>query len=147
MKEKTAQNFFSKEEQNKIVSAIQKAEKLTSSEIRLHIDTQSELAPLDRTAYLFKHLKMHKTTARNGVLLYLSIKDRQFAIIGDAGIHCHVKDAFWERCKEGVLAQFKAGNYCKGITDCIELVGSALQKHFPYQDDDQNELPDEISFN
>ncbi len=147
MKENTAKNFFSEEEQKKIVKAIQEAEKQTSSEIRLHIDTHSELKPLDRTAYLFKHLKMHKTAERNGVLLYLSIKDRQFAIIGDAGIHLHVKDDFWESCKEGVLAQFQQGNYCKGITDCIETVGDALRKYFPYQNDDENELPDEISFN
>ncbi|PID88657.1 MAG: hypothetical protein CSB03_00225 [Bacteroidia bacterium] len=146
MEQNTAKNFFKKEEQEKIVRAIQQAESQTSAEIRLHIDTKTKLTALDRSAYLFKQLDMHKTAARNGVLLYMAIKNKQFAIIGDAGIHQYVKDEFWENCKEEVLAEFKNGNFLKGITECITKVGNALKEHFPRQVGDKNELPDELSF-
>lgn len=146
MEQNTAQNFFSLEEQQQIVQAIQTVELKTSSEIRLHIDTKTKLKALDRAAYLFKQLGMHQTDARNGVLLYMAVKDRLFAIIGDAGIHSCVKETFWTECKEEVLTEFKSGNFCSGIVSCILKVGHTLEKHFPYQKDDKNELPDELSF-
>lgn len=146
MEQNTAKNFFSLDEQKRIVLAIREVERKTSSEIRLHIDTETNLKVLDRAAYLFKRLDMYKTEARNGVLLYIAVKNKQFAIIGDAGIHYYVKDAFWTNCKEEVLAAFQAGNFCDGIVSCIAKVGDTLKVHFPYQDDDKNELPDELSF-
>ncbi|PVX51788.1 TLP18.3/Psb32/MOLO-1 phosphatase superfamily protein [Balneicella halophila] len=146
MEENTAKNFFSLEEQKKIVDAIKKVELRTSSELRFHIDTHTELTALDRAAYLFKKMKMHKTKARNGVLLYMSVQNKLFAIIGDAGIHQYVKDEFWNERTEEVLADFKVSNFCQGVVSCILKVGDALQKHFPYQENDVNELPDEITF-
>lgn len=146
MEQNTAKSFFTLEEQRLIIQAIREVELRTSSELRFHIDTETDLTALDRAAYLFKKMKMHKTQARNGVLIYMSVRNKLFAIIGDVGIHQYVKDEFWQECKEDVLMQFKANNFCKGITDCISKVGDALQRHFPYQKDDSNELPDEISF-
>lgn len=146
MEQNTAKNFFSLDEQKSIVLAIREVESRTSSEIRLHIDTETNLKALDRAAYLFKQLDMHKTEARNGVLLYMAVKNKHFAVIGDAGINFYVKDAFWTSCKEEALAAFKAGNFCKGIINCIATVGNALQEYFPYQKGDKNELPDELSF-
>lgn len=143
---KTAQDFFSQQEQKLIVEAIQDVELKTSSEVRLHIDTETKYKALDRAAYLFKQLDMHKTEARNGVLLYMAVKNRYFAIIGDAGINYHVKDSFWEKCSSEVLEEFKKGDFCKGITNCLLKVGKELQEHFPYQEGDKNELPDELSF-
>lgn len=147
MEENKAKNFFNKDEQNEIVKAIQQAELQSSAEIRVHIDDKTKLTALDRSAQIFKQLKMHKTQARNGVLLYMSIENKYFAIIGDAGIHQFVKDEFWANCTEEVLQEFKKGNFLKGITDCIAKVGNTLKQYFPYQTDDENELPNELSFN
>lgn len=146
MEQNTAKNFFSLDEQKRIVLAIRQAELKTSSELRLHIDTETNLNALDRAAYLFKQLGMHKTEARNGVLLYMAVKNKHFAIIGDAGINYYVKDEFWATRKEETLSAFKAGNFCYGIIACIKKVGDALQEYFPYQEGDKNELPDELSF-
>ena len=51
---------------------------------------------LDRAAWVFKKLGMHKTAERNGVLFYLAVDDRKFAIIGDAGINAKVPAGFWD---------------------------------------------------
>lgn len=146
MERNTAKKFFSLDEQKRIVLAIQRAERKTSCEIRLHVDTQTNLHVLDRAAYLFKQLDMHKTEARNGVLLYVAVKNKEFAIIGDSGVNYYVKDAFWTECKEEVLPAFKAHDFCEGIIACIEKVGNRFQEYFPYQEDDENELSDELSF-
>lgn len=146
MEQNTAKSFFSESQQTSIVATIKEVERNTSSEVRLHIDTHTKLKALDRAAYLFKQLNMHKTKARNGVLLYMSIQNKSFAVIGDAGIHHFVKDAFWNTCRDEVVTAFRKGNFCDGIIDCIKKVGVELQQYFPYQADDKNELPDELSF-
>ena len=86
--------FLSKEEEQLVVQAIQSAEHQTGGEIRVHIESICKGNVLDRAAWQFKSLKMHKTALRNGVLIYLSTDDRKFAIIGDAGINAVVPEGF-----------------------------------------------------
>jgi uncharacterized membrane protein len=101
---------------------------------------------LDRAAYLFEKLKMHKTERRNGVLFYLAVADRKFAILGDAGINAVTPENFWDEIKNTMSALFSEGQFSEGLCKGIEMTGEALHKYFPYQTDDINELPDDISF-
>jgi uncharacterized membrane protein len=139
-------DHFTKEQQNKIVEAIKQAEFNTSGEIRVHIEEKCKKDVLDRAADVFAMLKMHKTKLRNGVLFYLSVEDRKFAILGDAGINAKVPENFWESVKETVLEQFTSGNQTEGLVKGILMAGEKLKAHFPYQKDDVNELSDDISF-
>ncbi len=138
--------FFTKEEKLEILKAIQTAEKNTSGEVRVHIENSCKENELDRAAYWFSELKMHQTEQRNGVLFYLAINDRKFAILGDIGINAKVENDFWDSTKELVLGFFKEGKYAQGLGVGIIQAGLQLQKYFPYQSDDVNELSDEISF-
>jgi len=139
-------DHFTKEQQKQIVEAIKQAEHNTSGEIRVHIEKSCKIDVLDRAANVFAMLKMHKTKLRNGVLFYLSIEDRKFAILGDAGINAKVPENFWDSVKDTVLEQFKQGNQTEGLIKGILMAGEKLKTHFPYQKDDVNELSDEISF-
>jgi len=142
----SARDFFSGQEQEEIRQAIVKAEFNTSGEIRVHIESSCSGSVLDRAAFLFKQLGMNKTDLRNGVLIYLSVKNRQFAIIGDKGIHRVVLENFWDHIKEAVIRDFKEGRFKEGLIEAVSETGKHLKKHFPYRKDDVNELPDEISF-
>jgi uncharacterized membrane protein len=142
----SAKNFFSKDQQTQIVAAIKEAELNTSGEIRVHVEENCKVDVMDRAAYVFSLLKMHKTKLRNGVLFYLALKDRKFAILGDAGINKLVEDNFWDAINTHVLGKFKEGNHADGLSEGIIIAGEQLKKSFPYQDDDINELDDEISF-
>lgn len=141
-----ARNFFTPEQKRQIVEAIQKAEHATSGEIRVHLEEYCPGDVLDRAAYLFETLGMSQTAARNGVLIYLAVKDRKFAIVGDAGINAVVEEHYWEDVKHMLAEHFKRGEYISGLTKAIERTGSKLKKHFPFQANDVNELSDEISF-
>lgn len=141
-----AANFFSKEEKEKIKSAVKKAETSTSGEIRVHIDNHCKEDVMDRAAWWFGKLEMQKTELRNGVLFYLAVKDKKFAILGDAGINSLTPEDFWDSIKEKMLQLFQEGEFTEGLSEGILLAGKALQEHFPHQDDDVNELSDEISF-
>lgn len=138
--------FFTKDQEKSITDAIKEAELNTSGEIRLHIETDCKEDVLDRAAFLFEKLEMHKTELRNGVLFYLSLSDRKFAILGDAGINAVTPENFWEEIKETVISHFKKEQFAEGLSTGIKMAGEALKQHFPHQKDDVNELSDEISY-
>jgi uncharacterized membrane protein len=142
-----ASTFFSKEQQAQILGAVKEAEMETSGEVRVHIESSLKGEVLDRASWLFKKLGMHKTAERNGVLFYLAVNDRKFAIIGDAGINAKVPPGFWDDISELLKKNFKEGKFTEGLSEGILLAGEHLKKHFPHRPDDVNELPDEISFN
>jgi len=143
---KTAKDLFTKEQKEDIRQAILNAELDTSGEIRVHIETSSNGEVLDRAAFLFDKLGMQKTEKRNGVLFYLAVKNRRFAVIGDRAINAVVPDAFWDDLKNVQLNYFREEKFTEGLIEGISKVGTYLKKHFPYETDDVNELSDEISF-
>ncbi len=122
------------------------AELDTSGEIRVHIENQCSGDVMERAAFVFNRLDMHKTEKRNGILFYLAIHHRKFAIIGDQGINAVVPENYWDRIKANMVEKFAEGDFCNGLTDAILDTGVQLKKHFPYQSNDINELSDEISF-
>lgn len=142
----SVQSYFTEENKLHITNAIRVAETNTSGEIRVHIEKKCKTDVLDRAAYIFDKLEMQKTKLRNGVLFYLAIEDRKFAILGDAGINAKVPENFWESIKENMVEKFKEGLFADGLAEGILKAGEQLKEHFPYQDDDVNELSDEISF-
>jgi len=140
------QNFFTAEEKKQITDAVKEAELNTSGEIRVHVEGKCPEDVLDQAAYWFEKLEMHKTDLRNGVLFYLAVDDRKFAILGDAGINAKVPDNFWEEIKTNMLSKFKEGQFAIGLSTGILMAGQQLKAQFPHQKDDINELSDEISF-
>ncbi|GMT45687.1 MAG: hypothetical protein IEMM0006_1519 [bacterium] len=142
----TAKRFFTKEEQERIMNAILNAELDTSGEIRVHIESVFKDDVMDRATFIFKKLKMHQTELRNGVLFYLAVKSRKFAIIGDIGINKEVPVDFWNDIKEKMTEYFKENKFTEGLVFGISETGAHLKKHFPYHLDDINELSDDISF-
>jgi uncharacterized membrane protein len=142
-----ASSFFTKEQQAQILASVKEAELETSGEIRVHIESSVKGDVLDRAAWLFKKMGMYKTAERNGVLFYLAVQDRKFAIIGDAGINAKVPSGFWDEISEMLKKNFKEGKFSEGLSEGIIMAGNQLKTHFPHQKDDINELSDEISFN
>ncbi len=138
--------FIGKEGEKQIVQAIKEAELDTSGEIRVHLESKCSGDPLQRAVYIFNYLKMFRTQARNGVLVYVAVESRKFAIIGDAGINKLVPDNFWDDIKARMGESFSRGEYAQGLADAIRSAGEQLKKYFPYMSDDVNEQPDEISY-
>lgn len=130
-----------------IVEAIKQAELLTSGEIRVFIESKCRfLDPLNRAKEVFTTLKMDKTENKNGVLIYLAIKDKQMAIYGDEGIHEKLGYTFWKNELSKMQNDFRNNNMSSGLVQIILEVGNALKTHFPYHNEDKNELPDAIVF-
>lgn len=141
-----AANFFTDEQKKAIQQAIANAEKNTSGEVRVHIDSKCKGDALDVAVETFDKLKMHKTALRNGVLFYLAVDDQKFAIVGDKGINDAVPKGFWDTIRDTMLENFKKQAYTEGLCKGIEMAGEKLKAHFPYKSGDKNELSDEVTF-
>ena len=139
------EDFLTKEEEQEIVEAIRMAEKNTSGEIRVHIEKTTSMDAYDRAMEVFHELKMDETELQNGVLIYLAVEDRNFVICGDKGINDVVQDDFWNCTRDIMVAEFKKGDFKQGLIDGITRAGEQLQKYFPWQEGDTNELSNEIS--
>ena len=139
------EDFLTKEEERDIVEAIRMAEKETSGEIRVHIEKTTSIDAFDRALEVFRLLEMDKTELKNGVLIYVAVKDKTFVICGDQGINEVVSNDFWDSTKEIMVSHFKKGDFKQGLIEGISKAGNKLKLYFPYQQGDTNELSNEIS--
>ena len=121
------------------------AEAGTSAEVRVHLDHACEEEPLRRAIRIFERLGMHRTAARNGVLVYISVTDHKLAVIGDAGIHERVGATYWQELVDAVRERMRQQRSREGLIHAIGELGGTLGRHFPRRPGDTNELSDEVS--
>jgi uncharacterized membrane protein len=140
--------LMSASDEEQIVNAIRAAEKNTSGEVRVYVESHCRFVdPVDRATEVFFGLKMNDTDDHNGVLIYVALKDRQLAVYGDAGIHARVGKEYWQNAVTQMLQLFNKEDHVAGICQTVSTIGQTLAKEFPYEaNDDKNELPDEIVF-
>ena len=136
---------MSEEDLDAVTRAIALAEASTAAEIRVHLDHRCPGDPVARAIAVFERLGMHRTAARHGVLIYVSIEDRKLAVLGDRGIHERVGQAYWDGLVEVVLGHFRGARFREGLVHAVGEVGAVLRRHFPRRPDDVNELPDRVS--
>ena len=138
--------ILNREEDHRVVEAIKQAERNTSGEIKVHIENRCKGDVEERSLVVFNKLKLNETKLRNGVLIYLAVRDHKFAILGDEGINNVVGQGFWNDVKDLMLSHFKENRFADGLEQGIQRCGEKLKTYFPYQSDDINEIPDEISY-
>ena len=137
--------FLSKLEHDQIVAAIRAAESKTSGEIRVYIQRgKLNTDPLISAQKKFHRLRMHKTSERNAVLIFIAPRAHKFAVVGDKAIHEKCGEQFWQQVVDGMREHFQNEKFSRAIIEGIEEVGKLLSTHFPRTATSSNELPDEI---
>ena len=134
------------EEQNRLLDKIARIEKRSCGEVRIHVADRRVKDPLETARKTFTSLGMNATRRRNGVLVFLSLPSRKFAIVGDEGIDRVTPPEYWDGLRDTLAARFAAGEYCAGLLEILDRVEAVLAEHFPYEAGDVDELPDDISF-
>lgn len=138
--------IFDKAACAQIERAIAEAELHTSGEIHVHVARHSKQDVVETAVETFNTLGMQKTKLRNGVLFFFATEDRRFAVVGDKGINDIVGQGFWDDIVETISGAFATDAPIDGICKSILLCGQKLKEHFPHEKNDENELPDEVSF-
>jgi len=146
VRDKNPSLFFSKKEKTAIIQAVQSAELKTSGEIRVHLERRAREPFFEHAREIFEKIGMTNTKDRNGVLIFMGLASRRFAILGDKGSHERVPEGFWDDIALQMTQEFEKDLFADGIIKAIQLIGEKLQQYFPFERDDVNELPDEISF-
>jgi len=138
--------LLDKKQEQRILDAIAEAERNTSGEIRVHFEKTCPTDPYKRAVQVFEKLGMTATQQRNGVLVYMAMRDHRFAIIGDQGINEKVPENFWQSTVTLMREYFAKGDIPEGIAQGILQAGIQLKRYFPYTEGDVNELKDDISY-
>lgn len=140
--------FFTEEQKQRIIQAVQQAEQQTSGEVRVYVESKCRFVDaLDRASEIFFELQMDKTVLHNGVLVYVAVDDKQVAVYADEGIHAKTGRQYWLSTVAAMLYQFRQEHIADGICNAVLRIGEALQQYFPYNAaTDKNELPDDIVF-
>ena len=137
--------FISQIDDQRVVRAISEAEKKTSGEIRVYVSHKERHDALAFAKERFQELGMFRTKQRNAVLIYIVPRTKQFAVLGDLGIHEKCGDGFWKQVVSAMTPRMKDGKFTEAIVEAIRDIGAVLQQHFPASRDDKNELPNEIA--
>jgi len=132
-----------------IEAAIKAGEATHSGQVRFVVEGALDGAPLfrnqparERALDIFSQLRIWDTAHNNGVLIYLLLADRDVEIVADRGIDAHVGTAGWEKICVEMEAEFRAGQFERGVIKGIEAVSRLLAVHFPPHGGGKNELPD-----
>src|SRR4051812_35300949 len=132
-----------------IEQAIKAGEATHSGQVRFVVEGALDGVPLfrdqparERALDIFSHLRIWDTAHNNGVLIYLLLADRDVEIVADRGIDAKVGDAGWEKICREMEAEFRAGNFQRGVINGIAAVSQQLATHFPRHGAGPNELPD-----
>ena len=137
--------FFDADERSAIQDAIAAAERRSSGEIRVHLARRTRVDTQREAEEAFNALGMTATRLKNGVLIYITVSDHRFAVIGDTAIHAVAPPGFWDRTRDFLAGEFSREHYAPGVIAAIGRIEDVLVEHFPRTHDDVNELPDQLS--
>jgi uncharacterized membrane protein len=141
---------FTPETLGEIEAAIKDVESRHSGEIRFVVETALDIdellggiTPRERALEVFSHTRVWDTEANNGVLIYVLLADRDVEILADRGIASRVPPEEWETICHEIESHYRSGRFAQGSVAGIRSVGRLLARHFPGQNGDANELPDQ----
>ena len=134
-----------RQSKSEIVDVITKAESFTSGEIRVYLKRRCGSDILEEARRVFRRLGMHRTERRNGVLIFVALSSRRFAVLGDKAIHGRVGDEFWGRIRDIMSDYFSKGLIKEGIVSGVLAAGEELKEYFPVRSGDKNELSDSVT--
>lgn len=140
--------LFPKTVLSDIEKAIKYSEHQHKGELRFAVENAFALGKVwcgisahQRAIEVFSNLRIWDTEENSGVLIYLSLADREVHIVADRGITQCVVQAEWDAIAETMQEEFKRGDFLRGSLQGIERITMLLATHFPPGADNCNELP------
>jgi uncharacterized membrane protein len=121
----------------RVVAAIAAAEAKTSGEIRVVVARHKSKDPVAAAQAYFNRFKMAQSPLRNGILILVAPRSRNFAVIGDLGVHEKCGDGFWASLAEAMGGYFQCGEFTEGIVHGVERAGELLANTFPRSANDK----------
>lgn len=119
-----------------IVRAIAQAQQGTTGKIRVHLSKRIwERNPLRRAQRLFERFGMAQTRDRNAILLYLNLRRRRFAVLGDQGINLKLEQeggqGGWKPLARALSDNLRSTAPERAIALTVAALGEKQRQYFP----------------
>ncbi len=115
-----------------IVKAIRNAQARTTGEIRVHLSRSwLDRDVFNRASKIFVRFGMGKTRHQNAVLIYLNLRKKTFAILGDRGIHEKVGQNYWKELSRHLAEDLASTHFENALATAVLTIGATLEKYFP----------------
>ena len=141
--------FLTDEDRASIREAVTNAESTTAGEIVVVVVKDSAsfngINPVYSHAVqaFYKH-GLKNTKDKTGVLIFLSLQEKQIQILADEGINQKVTQKVWDDMVTQLAENIMSGNACSGLCEIVSKVGEILTLKFPINADDHNELSNDV---
>ncbi len=140
---------FSRKSRGQLALAIMKAETGNAGEIRIHIDKNCKIDPLERAAEVFHEMSMNKTKGATGVLILIALNKKTAAVWAGPGIHAQVPQTEWQTIVDTIATGFSKNDATLTPTTAtllaIEKIGKILRHHLASSDPAGNELSNKVT--
>jgi len=107
-------------------------------------DADLRLQVMRRAEAEFYQAGLHRTVDATGVLIFVSIAERQAVVLADQGIAKQLAPDVWSETVSLITRSVKDGGLGRGLVEAIGRCGQLLKPHFPIKDHDRNELRDAL---
>jgi putative membrane protein len=95
-----------------------------------------------RAAFVDKSI--HRTRARNGILLLISLLERHVEAVADVGVEALVASESWRRALGDIETALAAGERGVAVAQRVSALAAVLAPALPRGADQADELPDEV---
>jgi putative membrane protein len=99
---------------------------------------------LARAEVEFYRAGLNRTRAHTGVLLFVSLMERQAVVLADSAIHAKAGPKAWEETVRLIVGGAKSGKWSESFERALRACGRYLSEHFPPQPGKTNELPNAV---
>ena len=142
--------LFPAEAMRRIRDVVAEGERHHAGELCVAIESRySPFAILDglgtrqRAEQVFSLLRVWDTRDNSGVLLYLQLAERRVELVADRGIAARVEPEQWQAICDDFAAEMRAQEPEQAVLNCLGRINALLVRHFPAEQDNPRELPDE----
>lgn len=87
---------------------------------------------------------LHRTEARTGVLIFVSLAEHYVEVVADVGIASKVEQEVWDRAVKVLVQAIKRNRIADGYVEAIAVCGEVLARYFPPPKVNRDELPDKL---
>lgn len=137
-------HFITDEEELLLVEAIRAQEERTSAEIRVCVTDKLILRAEKYAWKVFEETGMRRTKNRNAALIVMMPRVKRIVMIGDQGLDARMPDGWWRNAVDEMVKRMHTEGPLESIREGLRLLGDQLSRHWPREDGDENELPDEL---
>lgn len=88
----------------------------------------------------FTRHRLSETRDRTGILLYVSVFERQVVVLGDKGINDKVDRETWQQVVDIVLRGIREGRPADALCEAVTRCGELIALRFPLRAGDTDEL-------